>query len=255
MNTLFIELKFNIIYFLLPDKYCTIKKYLEYRLINKEWKSIIDSFIMKIEYSKKLNIYSVIKKKNISYRLLYDYQCYKDIYKRFNYIIINTLPFNLIKNLPICYFNNSKCIDKLCSKNCDENHHNLARYVNNNRIMRGIDNKNRHYLLFIYKNLKTNKIYYEFVYHKQIHFNNAYNEYNAYKFMITYSGIFNNTYIGLLSHQDNFLYNIDINRELTDESYDYIKRLINNEQCGIVKYNFTSNSFYESFEELISIYW
>ena len=264
MDTLFVELKFNIIYFLLPDKYCYIRDYLNYRLVNKEWNDIINSLIMKIEYSKNLNIYSIIHKNNLGYKLLYEYHCYKEIYLKYHYFLINTLSFNLIKNLPICYFNKSDCIDNLCSANCNKRHHNLPRYTNNNRLMRGIDNKNRHYLLFIYKNLRTNKIFYEFIYHKQIYFdnfnNNIYNNYdNNYdntKFMVTYSGIFNNTYIGLLSHKYYNLINTTENyRELTDESYDYMKRLIKNEQCGIIKYEPNSNYFYESFEELVTIYW
>ena len=258
MDTLFVELKFNIIYFLLPDKYCYIRDYLNYRLVNKEWNYIINSFIMKIEYSKNLNIYSVIDKKKLSYKLLYDYHCYKEIYLKYDYLLINTLSFNLIKNLPICYFNKSDCIDKLCSTNCNRNHHNISRYTNNNRLMRGIDNKNRHYLLFIYKNLRTNKIYYEFIYHKQIYFSNFdnFDNFDSSKFMVTYSGIFNNTYIGLLSHKYyNLMNNIENYRELTDESYDYMKRLVKNEQCGIIKYNQNFNLFYESREQLISLYW
>ena len=242
MDTLVVELKYNIIYFLLPDKYCYIRDYLNYKLVNKEWYDIINSFIMKIEYSKNLNIYSVIKKTKLSYKLLFDYNYY-------------TLSLNLIKNLPICYFNNSDCIDKLCSANCNRNHHNISRYTNNNRLMRGIDNKNRHYLLFIYKNLKTNKIFYEFIYHKQINFDNNYNYYKS-KFMVTYSGIFNNTYIGLLSHQDqNLINNIENYRELTNESYDYMKRLVKNEPCYLIKYSKLHNFFYESREQLISLYW
>ena len=130
--------------------------------------------------------------------------------------------------------------------------------------MRGIDNKNRHYILFIYKNLTTNKIFYEFIYHKQINFDNfnIYNIYNIYnnyynsKFMVTYSGIFNNTYIGLLSHQDqNLINNIENYRELTVESYNYMKRLVINEPCYLIKYSKIHNFFYESREQFISLYW
>ena len=43
-------------------------------------------------------------------------------------------------------------------------------------------------------------------------------------------------------------------RSLTYESYDYLLRLINNEKCGVMKYDVNNDKYYECFDELITIY-
>ena len=110
--------------------------------------------------------------------------------------------------------------------------------------MRGFDDKNRIYLLFFYKDTDSNKFNYEFIYHRKI--NN--------EIMVSYSGYLNNTYIGLLS-DSKFLNDYEFNRELNIFSYNYIRKLVNNENCSIPKYTSITDSFKESDKGNITLYY
>ena len=68
-----------------------------------------------------------------------------------------------LQKIPVCYFKNSKCIDNLCTNDCALNFHGLLDYATN-YVMRGIDDKNRFYLLFFYRNNVTKRIHYEFIF-------------------------------------------------------------------------------------------
>jgi hypothetical protein len=116
--------------------------------------------------------------------------------------------------------------------------------------MRGVDDKNRLYLLFFYKNHKTGQIYYEFIYNTYLYRNSL--PINIF----TYSGYNSNCYIGNLSFfadDDIILNNINalnprryFKRELIEDSYTYIEKLINYEPCGEVIYDETYEEYIES---------
>lgn len=147
-----------------------------------------------------------------------------------------------INNIPVCYFKNSKCIDNLCSHQCAANYHGLLDYCNH-YLMRGIDNKGRFYLLLFYKNNKTNEIYYEFLYNIKLRKNNR--QYNIF----TYSGYQNNCYIGNLSFILNPYMPTNINhfkREINEDSYDYLYKLINYDNTGEVYFDNRYQTYKES---------
>jgi hypothetical protein len=243
MDKLSGELKQEIFIFLLPDKYCIIKDIINCMLVCKEWYYLINSvYLNKIYFSFVSNIY-IYNKSVIDYEFSYNIQCYKNIYLKYNKFFINFMSFNFIKHLPVCYFKSSRCIDNMCNYKCYCNNHGLHQFESGS-IMRGIDDKDRHYILFLYKNLTTNEIIYEFLYHKKI---------NPRTTIISYSGVYNKTYIGLKSEMSNLLDYLFYYKELSLSSYSYLSRLLSYNPCGIIKYNPETDLFYESFDELITI--
>jgi hypothetical protein len=155
----------------------------------------------------------------------------EDIYDLFNIDIIN---------IPVCYFKNSKCIDNICGIKCASNYHGLLDYCNH-YLMRGVDDCGRFYLILFYKNNFTKEIFYEFIYSIKYGLSN--------NRIFTYSGYQNNCYIGNIS----FILNQDIEtridyfkRELNTDSYDYLYKLINFENCGNVYYDETTKGYIES---------
>ena len=149
--------------------------------------------------------------------------------------------------MPLCEFTNSKCIDGLCHLNdsgyCYREHHSIYNYITH-PIMRGRDDLGRIYILFCYKNTETNIYHYEFIYHKSI--NND--------IFLTFSGQFNKTYIGMMS--DNKIADPDYiyERELNIYSHNYMRKLINNEGCGVPLYDSATQTFVESKQSFISLY-
>lgn len=247
MNKLSGELKQEIFIFLLPDKYCIIKDIINCMLVCKEWNYLINSVYLKKVYFdlvfKKRNLY-YFNKSVIDYEFTYNIQCYKNIFLRYNKFLINFMSLNFIKHLPVCCFKSSRCIDNMCDYNCYCNNHGLQKFVTGS-IMRGIDDKDRHYILFLYKNLTTKEILYEFLYHKEI---------NPKISIISYNGVFNKTYIGLNSETSYYyIDNIFYYKELGLNSYCYLNRLLSYNPCGILKYNPEIDTFYESYDELITI--
>lgn len=246
------EILLKIICYNLPIIYCNISDFLKYRLVSKHWKKLVDDIETSNQYMN--NIFKC-KNSKIVYRnkyfnnlkLLYELDCYYNIVKHYNKFFLDLLSLDFIRTLPICYFKNSRCLDNMCSQECYENHHNLNKYVKDidNGIMRGIDDKGRHYILIFYVNLTTNEILYEFLYHK----NEKKNRFD----MVTSTGIFNKNYIGLNSFNYLLLYNYEYYKELSCDSYSYLIRLLKNMPCGVMKYNCENDMFYESFDEIIKI--
>lgn len=163
------------------------------------------------------------------------------IYRKLNDEIFQVFGEELQK-IPVCYFKNSKCIDNLCTNDCALNFHGLLDYATN-YVMRGIDDKNRFYLLFFYRNNVTKRIHYEFIFPTYI----LHSGFNIELF--TYNGTSDGSYIGNLS----FMVNPNIptlirhfKRELIQISYDYMKRLITFQPCGFVYYNSDTNLYVES---------
>lgn len=251
MNNLPIELLTKILLNLLPDESCDIVSFKNYFLVNKLWKYIFNQYYFRVMYSKKLGIYNFFKKKynssfilnNIfNYTSLINIDCYNKLFLTYNPDLLNIIGYNTIINIPVCKFKKSCCIENLCKTKCYFKHHNIFKYLTN-PLMRGIDDLKRHYLVFLYKDLTTNKLNYEFIYHKV----NNKQEY------ITFAGKLNKTYIGMLSSNipdDHLFY-----RELNRESYMYMKKLVNNEYCGRPEYDPHHDCFIEGTEGDITLFY
>ena len=250
------ELNFTILTYLIPDESCDINEFREYFLVSKYFYNILNSLEYKTLFAKRIKLYDKLLRfnsktylndiiSNYTNIILYTYNKY--VVTQYDELLIEIIGLNNLVNLPVCKFNKSKCIDNKCNLDCNDDNkksnkksnikcynknHSISKYIKS-PLMRGVDDLGNRYLLFIYKDLDDNKYSYEFIYNKKV--NN--------KIIVTYSGMYNNTYIGMLS--DNKLFSILYNRQLTLESYDYIERLINNDRCSIPLYNSATDSYYE----------
>ena len=186
------ELLINIFFYLLPDKSCNINEFKNYFLVNKKWNSIFNSKEMLNKLSENNRLYKQYKNEIFTYLSLINRLCIDKLIFKINPVFLTIMSIYDLINLPFCKFTKSKCIDGLCHLDkrckCYCNNHNLHNYITN-PIMRGLDDLGRIYILFCYKNTKTNIYNYEFIYHKNI------NE----DIFLTYSGEYNKTYIGMMS--------------------------------------------------------
>ena len=245
------ELLEKIFFNLIPGDDCDIEEFKNYFLVNWRWYHIINSFSFRCLYAKSLNIYSFFKKKYNSsfilsrifnYSALINIDCYNKILLKFNPELINIIGYDNLVNLPVCKLTCSKCINNMCHKECYIDN---QKYIKNrsSNLMRGIDDLGRVYILVIYKDLSINKIYYEFIYHETL----------GREEFVTYSGLMNKTFIGMLS--DNRIFTDPVfSRELQLRSYDYLNRLIKNNYCGVPKYDPEKDNFYESNSGFVTIY-
>ena len=253
MNPLPPELKIKIFKHLIPEESYNINEFKSYFLIYKDWFYILNSLTFKIYYSKMVGLYNELLNihtlkyiyKVLNYDTIFQYDGYKYITHNYNAIMIDIFGYNNLINLPFCKFNKPECIDNKChftnSPKCYLTHHGLKKYITA-PIMRGMDTLGRNYTLFVYTNKETNEIIYEFIYNKII--NN--------RIINSYSGIYNKTYIGMLS--DNKIITKYYSRIINTFSYVYIKKLIDGDLCRIPKYCHETNQFYESNEGDISLY-
>ena len=113
------------------------------------------------------------------------------------------------------------CIFNLCGSNCIHRFHNILPYIDS-PVTRGIDDLGNPFILFIYKTHK--KYLFEIIYKNKNECDN-----------ITFSGVGFNTYIGNLSVNYSEYYSTSY-RTLHYSSFDYIKRLVNNDPTGQVHY-------------------
>jgi hypothetical protein len=274
---------YKIIIYSLSISKCDIEYNLNLKLVSKSWYNTIKSVKFWKDYSKliyfnvnylldeKDNIYNHyqyllkryldrhkqeesknLKQKLYLERILFEKEHYNQnnilqhhdffyLYKLINDEIYQIFGNELLK-IPVCYFKDSKCIDNLCEHGCSLNFHGLLEYATN-YVMRGIDDKNRFYILFFYKNNVTKRINYEFIFPLEIY-------HSSFKVQLfTYSGSPDGSYIGNLS----FILNQNIptlirhfKRELTDLSYNYMERLINFQPCGFTYFDSDSGNFVES---------
>ena len=275
------DLNVCILKYLIPGDTCDIDNFKEYFLVCKYWYNILNSKNIWNHYCDKLNIFSSkIKYSNlrnffievflkqlssvdfnqynepfihqldfiinntINKHLVIEYNYFCKIYIKYNSTLINYLGYDLLKNIPVTYFNKSKCINGICSFNCYNNNHFLLKYEFKNNIVRGLDNTNRAFLLIFYKNTVTNRIFYEFIYHKKKNKNKTFD-------YLSYSGVYNNTYIGMAS--DNLILNNNY-RTISRPSFSYLLRLITNKPCGSMVYDSDSDFFIENFSEPVTIY-
>jgi hypothetical protein len=246
INDLPYELLINIFFFLLPDKSCNINEFKNYFLVNTKWNNIFNSKEMLNKLSENNRLSNQYNNEIFTYYSLINRLCFENLIFKINPIFLTLLSIYELINLPVCKFTNSKCIDGLChlDKSCDYYfNHNIYNYITN-QIMRGVDDLGRIYILFCYKNINTNIYNYEFIYHKTI------ND----EIFLTYSGEYNKTYIGMMS--DNKITDPDyiFYRELNIYSHNYMKKLINNEKCGVPLYDSATQTFVESDKSFIGLY-
>ena len=274
------ELNIYLFTFILPDISCDFKTFLNYRRVNRLFnKLILDNLLLNvyIEYLEvnKNQINNILKSqfegslkkdesylnpffnKNYSYHInklkfLIKIHGNQDIYNRYDRDILDIFGYEFFTQLPVANLKCSKCLDNLCGKKCYNNNHNIENFIDNqNSVYRGIDDKNRPYVLIIYKHINSNTLIYEIIYQKNIIKNSitGYRNKNTIEYVLSYTGIFNNTYIGLLG-----INNPNFGRILNNRSLDYLERLIYNEPCGEVKYNKDTKQFIEDFNNPITIY-
>lgn len=247
INELPNELLAKILEYILPDKKCNIEEFKNYFLVNKLWYKILNSNSMLITFSNKYNLCNSLKNQKLSYFTLINTLCINNLILKMNPLFLTILTYNSIIKLPFCKFTNSKCIDGLChlkdSGYCYRNNHCIYNYITY-PVMRGIDDLGRIYLLFCYKDLNTNDYHYEFIYHKTIYDES----------FVTFSGIFNKTYIGMMGENKEYDPDYIYEREINIFSFRYMKKLIYSTKCGIPVYNSVSQTFNESDTEFISLY-
>jgi len=252
MNSIPSELKFLIFKHLIPNESYNINQFKSYFLIYKDWYDILTSLTFRIYYSKYLCFYNDLiiahpleyVNSFITYDNILKYAGYKYILQNYSSMMIDIFGYNKLINLPFCKFQKYKCIDNRChftkSTKCYLKNHGIEKYVNAS-IMRGMDDIGRNYLLFVYTNKDTNEIMYEFIYNKVINK----------KIINSYSGIYNKTYIGMLS--DNKTMTHYYSKIINTYSYVYIKKLIDGDLCRIPTYDYETDQYYESQEGNITL--
>lgn len=249
-NSLPLEIKEKILIFLLPDITWDINSFKNYFLVSKQWNKIFNSYNFRVELSKFLQVFNYYLDKFktrefldnfLTYNTMIKYGTIKYIRNFYDENIVDIFECNNLLNLPVCKFRCSKCIDLLCDTHCYINDHNIDDYITSN-VMRGVDDKNRPYILFVYKDLDTDKIFYEFIYTIVI---------KGYKYS-TFSGYYNCSYIGMNSYIQHHapLYF----RVLDENCYVYIEKLLGNERCTIPEYCHIQEKFVEGLFGNVTIY-
>jgi hypothetical protein len=179
---------------------------------------------------------------NFFSRLMYEY-----IFNLIKNHLIVTYGNNLVKviggvdafmKLPSIYVD-STCIENLCGGECVTTFHSIINFIDS-PIVKGVDDKERPFVLFIYQNTTTKKFFFEFVYKnsKPSHLN------------MTYSGINFDTYIGNKSTNYTCRYSTTY-RPLNYKSYDYIERLVKGKDVGAVSYKHNLSEAEEDFSNKI----
>ena len=244
------ELILNIIIQSFPYETMDFRTFFNMRYVCKQFYNVvhnnffIDKLIICIHSSLKERIKSTFinldkVEFNFFSRLIYEY-----IHNLIKHHIIVTYETNLINaigginafmKLPSIYMN-SKCIDNLCGCNCINKFHSILDYIDS-PIVKGIDDKERPFVLFIYQNTTTKKIFFEFIYK---HISST----------ITYSGINFDTYIGNKSTNYMCRYSTAY-RPLNYKSYDYIERLVKGENVGTVSYKHNLSEAEEDFSNKV----
>lgn len=257
----------------IPDYSFDFNELLKLRLVCHFWKTLIDNPYIWIEYAKDIDIFNYLYNKytikcNLSnflqkkYQLnnindnsiinsifnrqkILDFDVYNKILRIYPQKIINAVGLEKLVNAPVLYINNL-CLDHVCGQYCCENNHFLHDKITA-PIMRGLDNTGRPFILFVYKNLETNELVYEFIYNN---FTHNYKR-NRPVSLWTYMGQYTKTYIGNLSHKKSYFnpyensFQNNINRKLLNKSYNYIERLVNGEICGIPIYESKYDNYWE----------
>lgn len=149
--------------------------------------------------------------------------------------------FKKLVDLPFIFMP-SCCIDNLCSNQCSNCYHAISKMTSSS-ISRGIDDKMRPFLLFIYENINTNTPYYEFIYNIPNMMSCQGSTFSGYNF---------NTYIGNKSVNYSNPNNIAF-RSIDYKSYDYIERLVQNKPTGAVNYDFETHTSNEDMNNPIKL--
>ncbi len=273
INDLCHELLLKIFTFMIPEESCDFKELLKLRLVCQKWKELIDNPYIWIEYSRRIELYPYLHKKyQIKYNLskfinkkyhttinpnnkliesvfnskkILNYDTYHKIIYVYSSKLINAIGHNNLINAPVIKIDDL-CLDQVCGSYCINNNHFLHQKIKA-PIMRGVDNTGRPFILFTYKNLNSDQLIYEFIY------NNFTHHYinNIPRNLWTYSGQTPYTYIGNLSYKklwydiatNSFTENLD--RKMLNKSYNYIKRLVDGDDCGIPEYVMKYDNYFE----------
>ena len=274
INQLCTELLVKILSHLIPGTTCDFLNLLKLRQVCQLWKKIFDEPVIWINYSKKIKIYKYLytkyqvkynissflekqfqtKTKTNNYALvksifnrerILNYDIYNKIIRIYSTRLIDIIGVNTLANAPVINIDHL-CLDHVCGTYCCDNNHFLHDKITA-PIMRGIDNTGRPFILFVYKNLETNELVYEFIYNNFTHyyFNNI--PYSLWTHMSNYC----NGYIGKSSHKKshynvyNNTWTLNPDRKLLNKSYNYIERLVNGEMCGIPIYESKYDNYWE----------
>lgn len=250
MDSLTYDLNIKICCYLIPGIECNIKEFLTYKLISKYFYRLLNDKLLWKKYCENIGLKKLfplyIIQNNITKKIIRFHQL-KDIFFRYS-LFLDIFNYDFLKKLPLCKFKSSKCINNMCGSRCGMNNHYIIKYITNS-IMRGVDENGTPYILFVYKNLSSNELIYEFIYEKNVMYNKRLVRY------LTFSGMFNKTYIGLLSFKQFRITNTLFYRKLFRSSYNYIDDLLEDNLPGIVKYNNETKLFEESHDELVSLYY
>jgi len=219
-----------------------------YRIMNTG--VFLDRFISNISSELKIDLYERFYNiSNVSFKIYYKV-VYSYLFNIFKNYIIHLYDVQIIDSLG-GYANfmkldniilHTKCLDNLCRKKCSCRYHNILSKVKS-PITRGIDSIGRGFVIFLYKNKKSENIHYEIIYNNNIPIPKN----------TTFSGLYNTTYIGNKSANYKS-YTFNMYRTLDYRSYDYIKRLVNRKPTGTVHLN-NELVGYEDYSDLVELYY
>jgi len=204
----------HIIPFLIPYENVDFNTFLNYRLINQLWRSLIDSPAVYKSIALGFHINtriigdgdSGVDKKRIirnaiaTKKHLYDFRLI-EIFHGFN---------NLIQ-LPVLYR-----VPGLLLENMIDIWSILKRHMQFN-LMRGVDTWGRHFIAVKYLNLRNNEEYIEILYNKK----NTKEDFDFW----TYAGELNKCYIGSINIHSNH------SRELKTNNYEMFYRIVSQNKC------------------------
>lgn len=267
----------KIFQFLIPNYQCDFKQFLKLRLVCHEWKNIIDEPYIWMFYAKDIGIYKELYEKFLiknhistfleskyqsnnktnnnqllksvfNQKKILNYDLYCKVLRYYPSKILDIIGNETLANAPVLKIN-SNCLDHVCGETCCYNNHFIDKQIKKFKspIMRGFDDTGRPFILFVYKNLATEELIYEFIYNN---FTRNYRGDIPYS-LWTYIGKSGHGYIGSLSYKSAdfnmypFRFKNNKNRKLLDKSYNYIARLVKNEMCGIPIYEKKYDNYFE----------
>jgi hypothetical protein len=238
----------------LPDLDLDLKGFFTIRNTCKRFHRIMNSkyFLNKILQNYKLTesftkkFYNVDKinlriYKNIVYEFIFTIFKNYLLMKVGSHIIKICGGFDKYFSLPFIDNFRSECVDNICGSECANRYHFLHLFANA-PVSRGIDNQGRLFLLFFYKT-SDDRILYEFIYNNE----------KPSLLNITFSGVFQNTFIGNKSMNYTDTYSASY-RPLLYRSYNYMERLIKGEKTGEIVFKDTLEYAEEDLKKPVSLY-
>jgi len=249
------EILEKIILYSLPSDDLDLHRFYNIRITCKRFHRIMNSRYFIKSLIKTVNLTNQIETKfyNLEKTRLTIYKniIYEFVFSIFKNYLLRMVGSHIINifggydgyfSLPFSKDFQSECLDNLCGSECAYNYHYMHNYINA-PITRGTDSKGRIFLLFIYKTYDDN-IYYEFIYNNEI----------PHALNVTFSGVQQSTFIGNKSMNYLNTYSASY-RPLLYRSYNYMKRLVNGEKTGEVRFNDSLEVAVEDFNKPVSLYY